>query len=407
MNPQETALSNHNPDYFPELNFFPLKSLAQNWAHKFKIVQRISLHRCLDPTFFKGRNVKYVVVFEHSLSDDDPKPIPTPTQLSQFWSDIVRILPQDNPKMPIRTELSEFWSNFSLEAAFDTLLDAGFIEVYKKEPGFKFRDDWDFFAKKIDDDLPDYIDHEFIWCLFQEIPYKTIEQGLNKDKRELLDLIEESYPDVKNKENVFLRVKNNWFIKYKREKIDLLRDIERIRYIPSLLNKSGKEFDNLDLYYAVKNKSNFDPELRESQFIQSGMNVSNLDDNFTKEDIKKFSDVGCSLLKKLNEAKETEDQQEIEKSQQEFEKYRKYLYKEHGIKVLSKKSEVFLEKSYRPGPENERVRNNVKNQIKHALRDIKDAGLPSLAEHLHKHIKTTVKYSIYQPDEQTPWYISL
>ena len=62
-------------------------------------------------------------------------------------------------------------------------------------------------------------------------------------------------------------------------------------------------------------------------------------------------------------------------------------------------------KMHRLGPEAEKVRKNVSNQISAARADI-EKEIPSLAEHLNRHIETGKK-CIYRPDESNPidWYI--
>jgi len=56
---------------FPKLLYNPLQCHAERWAKEFKQINRICLHQCVDPSYFKSKYVRYVVVFEHSLKGDD------------------------------------------------------------------------------------------------------------------------------------------------------------------------------------------------------------------------------------------------------------------------------------------------------------------------------------------------
>jgi hypothetical protein len=88
-----------------------------------------------------------------------------------------------------------------------------------------------------------------------------------------------------------------------------------------------------------------------------------------------------------------------------LESFKNHLLNEYGIKTnISPRGIKFVQK-HRPGPEIERARKNVTNQIKNAIKDIKKE-MPTFAQHLSNHIETG-KDCIYRPDDTKAidWHI--
>lgn len=141
-----------DPTFFPKLLHVPLQCHAERWAKDFKNrINRICLHQCIDPSHFKCKYVRYVIVFEHLLGEGDPEY----KELYDDYYSIDRI-------------------------THDELLDERFVDVYQNVPKFTFRDEWDFILKEGDQDLSGIISQRFLWQLFPDeavgqslIPVKT------------------------------------------------------------------------------------------------------------------------------------------------------------------------------------------------------------------------------------------
>jgi len=136
-----------DPTFFPKLLYPPLQGHAERWAKDFKNrINRICLHQCIDPSHFKCKYVRYVIVFEHLLGEGDPEY----KELYDDYYSIDRI-------------------------THDDLLDERFIDVYQDVPEFSFRDEWDALLGKVGENFSDIISRRFSWQLF---PDDSLDQPL-------------------------------------------------------------------------------------------------------------------------------------------------------------------------------------------------------------------------------------
>lgn len=128
--------------------------------------------------------------------------------------------------------------------------------------------------------------------------------------------------------------------------------------------------------------------------------------DLTNKEKEGLEDTVCKCQEKLTNAKGRKNQQQIAEAQKEWDRCKEHLLNEYGLKpIVSSKGITFAQRK-RPGPEAEKVRKTVTNQIKNALKDI-DKANRSLGTHVRNHI-TTGLYCIYRSDDSRPinWYIS-
>jgi len=124
---------------FRDLDYKSLKSFAKGLAVEYEIFRRITLHRNLN----RRDSVKYVVVCETCCSIEH-------VDFGRF--------------------LESFRSDTTI--SFRTFLNKEFADdVYSKgAPQYDFRDEWSFWAKSPNEGLPENINDENVWTLFERIP---------------------------------------------------------------------------------------------------------------------------------------------------------------------------------------------------------------------------------------------
>lgn len=134
-----------DPTFFPDLLYISLQCHAERWAKDFKQINRIYLHQCEDPLYFKTKYVRYVVVFEHNLAESD-------------------------------SEFKDLCSNFySIDRlTHDGFFDERFIDVYHNVPGWFFRDEWDFVLRGINEDISGIMNERFFWQL---LPAESLDES--------------------------------------------------------------------------------------------------------------------------------------------------------------------------------------------------------------------------------------
>jgi len=292
-----------------------------------------------------------------------------------------------------------FLRNFPFDAAFDRLLDKTFINVYKIDPGFTFRDEWDFNWRYSDDeDLPDYIKDEPKWILFQQ---ESESASSDLDVGEIAELAQAESPELEREENSFVRKGKYWSIKYGEES-GHFPDHQRIRYIVHLIEEAGIEINNGSLVMLVKG-AQFSEELPKG-FTQD-TNISDMANGLSREDLDKFIDMGNKYLIRLSQAEEKGDEGILKKYQEEFKRYKSHLFNEYGVKTLIMNEGIRLRRLYRGSEQVEKDRQLVKNQIGKAIKDFQNE-LPGFAKHLDKSIRRTLKHVIYKPENPIHWHIS-
>jgi hypothetical protein len=253
---------------------------------------------------------------------------------------------------------------------------------------------------------------------FQEMDWKFMFGGEKKTnakpEKTLKNVIEDHEGSIKNYSDVFSLIGKVWFVKFQKQEWGLYPDQQKYKYIAHLLSLPDNNHDeedpefsipNTDLVAKVKGK-----KITEEHHIdieQDGLNDSVLADTLTPQDIKKFKEVGYDLLEKLNEGKKSGNQELIDAAQKEIDKYRSYLLNEYGIKAIISMvmHKINYKSLYRPGKENEKIRQLVKNQTNNAIKDFQD-HMPMLGKHLKQSLKTKVYTTTYSPQTHINWHVS-
>jgi len=230
----------------------------------------------------------------------------------------------------------------------------------------------------------------------------------------LKDVIEDHEGNIKKYSDVFSLIGKVWFVKFKKQEWGLYPDQQKYKYIAHLLSLSDNnhaeedpEFSipNTDLFAKVKGK-----EITEEHYAgdeQDGLNDSVLADNLSPEEIERFREIGYDLLEKFNEGEKSGNQNLIDDAQKQIDEYRSYLLNEHGIKatisVVGHK--IHFKSLHRPGGENEKIRQLVKNNTNNAIKDFQ-GHMPMLGKHLKNSLKTKVYSTTYSPQSHIGWHVS-
>lgn len=383
------AQTNHNDDPFADLKFAVLESYAYSWAKIYKMIERISLHQCLDSAYY-GYGVKYVIVFEHAPEIDN-------FDLDKFWHEYHKLENKtDEKSVSKRKELEKFidyTEYLEIERdisgnIFRRLINPNFINVYKNAPDYGFQNEWVIILKSMNDSLSEYIDKLHPWYLFQK----------NKSS----DVIEVSATDqkIKTEDNVLFKSGENWLFKYQ-GKSATFNDSEMIRYIVYIIGVGSKGIFIPKLVSVVKGvlfdkKGNWD----ESENLNSS--------GFTKyrwpdrEDDKASKRATYEEIKKLR--KQNEDlQRDLEKAEADQDMGQMLPLKEkieQNNEIISTFLQNFpseLKKDYK----------KLRSQLNRAYSHIGKEN-PYLAKHLKKYIDTKSNNASYTPptSENPDWYIS-
>jgi hypothetical protein len=234
-------------------------------------------------------------------------------------------------------------------------------------------------------------------------------------EKALKDVIEDHEDNIRKYSNVFSLIGKVWFVKFKKQEWGLYPNQQKYKYIAYLLslpNNSHAEEDpefsipNADLVARVRGK-----EITEDHHAGNeldGLNDSDLADNLSPMDIKKFKEVGYKLLEKLDKRKKSGNLELINATQKEIDKYQSYLLNEYGIKtkISMVMHKINYKTLYRPGKENEKIRQLVKNNTNNAIKDFQD-HMPMLGKHLKNSLKTKVYTTIYSPQTHINWHVSM
>lgn len=220
------------------------------------------------------------------------------------------------------------------------------------------------------------------------------------DSTSLAESIKDADPETERHSNVFVRKGDTWLIKYCNQ-TTTVRDFEKIRYIAYLLKHANEEVNNCDLVAAVK-KCDLEPAS-----VESNMEDSSLDTDLTREEIQRLRKIGWEVWNEMKEADDKDDLARKAEAAKKWDFYRKHMLNKHGIRVaLSDKQEIVFKTMRRPGPEAEKARLTVRNQIENGFKEI-ERELPDLGAHLRQNIHRTSWYAVYQPppDSSIQWYV--
>jgi len=207
----------------------------------------------------------------------------------------------------------------------------------------------------------------------------------------LIDKIEQ---DLFEKEGDF------WIVSIRGEKASGLKHSKGMSYISHLYRNKGEKFHVIKLDQIVhKVQASIDYKSSHAEintvqvkgkFVQGDFALEafkNADDtsitgfhegekNLSKKQLKALLDHKALLEEKLDEAKISNNREEIETSEDNLEKYKK------ALNIVS-----FRGKGKTDKPEIVNVRTGIFNHIKKAINNIKDKN-PTLAKHLSEHVKT-------------------
>lgn len=364
-----------NHQYFEDLKLDILVLHAKKWADKYKLIQRITLHRCIDPSFFRSKNVKYVVVFEYAHKEESFPHI-------------------------------QFSSNFAFDSGSGRLLDERFIEVYRREPDFKFRNEWDFWKKDINTKLPNYIESNYALQIYPQI--KTVNQS-----KMLADYLAGNYPSIMQHEYAFIKIGVIWLVKFN-DKITTIHDHKRLKYLIFLLENSSQSF----FVYEIENEITGHGILpaEEDYDYYRKMNKEQLEkkegmkpDNFTSKDLSETDIVGIkktaqNIWKDLIFAKKNMQKEKIEEANKNWNIMRNHLFSEYGIQVIpTSKARLIFKQMKKPTKEIDKLRTNIQKNLKKSRKDF-ETILPEFETHLKNSITTGIKCQ-YKPDPPIKWFI--
>lgn len=215
-------------------------------------------------------------------------------------------------------------------------------------------------------------------------------------------------------------------IRFENEK-KTLRNLKGMQYIIPLLKKPWTPINVTVLRSTVTKSidgaaiygSDTEAQLRihgtslsdfsEEQFNQDGMTLSDTAPNkVTEHELKIIKQSAEHLSEKLQRAKASKRIEEIEEITEHIEDFRKGILNEYSLRSSVKDDEIIIAnyQMKRLGPDREKDRQNVKNNIEKTLERIKAQGLQKLYEHLKKYINGGEMYSYSPiPEEQPSWRI--
>ncbi|MBC8151119.1 MAG: hypothetical protein H8E97_07510 [Bacteroidetes bacterium] len=191
-----------------------------------------------------------------------------------------------------------------------------------------------------------------------------------------------------------------WIVSIRGEKASGLKHLKGMSYISHLYRNTGEKFHVIKLDQIVhKVQASIDYKSSHAEintvqvkgkFVQGDLALEafkNADDtsitgfhegekNLSKKELKALLDHKALLEEKLDEAKISNNREEIETSEDNLEKCKK------ALNIVS-----FRGKGKTDKPEIKKAREKIFNNIKYAINNIKDKN-PTLAQHLSEHVKT-------------------
>lgn len=239
----------------------------------------------------------------------------------------------------------------------------------------------------------------------KEIPTNTshsLHDVIEADKSESQELASLLSPQMQNiGERAFILKSDNWYVKYDGND-NTIKALPRIRYIVRLLEKPNNKIPHRELYSLIGNQCD-DINEDYSKMSKEELNAEGLSENLTmidrldNEELEKLEEVIYEQHIKLNLNKPN--------SKEEWEKTKKSLLNEYGVKMFYTHSGPYFKTMSRLTEDFKKARSNVTNNILNAMKDI-EKKMPALHAHLKQHIKTdgTCRYEI-QEDELIPWDI--
>lgn len=405
---------NSPPDYYKQLNKAELKASLSDWAKDYPCIERISLYRMKRNKDFPN-DPKYVfVAVVPAFPPKSDRETESGQNIIKYYEETdvgcshIYHLMEDFyhiDKLPDNYQEEWFW--FSIEPGerledYEMVMDIEPLALYE-------RDDQPFSASSTVE--PSTVEPSTVEPSTAEpstAEPSTVEPSsaepsfVEASPSEDIDDIQENYI------NSFTLKGDYWDIRYRGEETHI-RNLERIRYISHMLEYPNKEFYIHELFDLVKGHaptvnqeySKMDAEQLENE----GLSLTEFQiEHLSQEEKSGLEDVVHKQWGALIKAKKLGGEKR-EIAQDEWDRIARHLLREHGVRVYSSdKGPKFY---YKPRWKNniEKARILVKTHIGKAIKDLRPK-IPSLAEHLVRHIKTG-GICVYMPDPDDPieWVI--
>lgn len=365
--------------YYPDLRLNLLKLHAVGWAKRYGPIDSIRMYRATDTSRRLNDKIKYILVITFPIEKRTKESVEG-TEESVEWRCKV-----DEDLMP------------------STIMDRHFIEIYRSEPDWHFRDEWWVATINADEEIPEYLNRDTCCQLYRKVQHSSMknEQALKKPV--------ESGPSQKSgrQENMryaFIRNGDYWEIGYEDEHAHI-RDRKRLHYLIHLLEQQGKEISNEELVRKVnktipdedhieamnsRKSVNEDIDIKDRSFLDEGMRITK-QMQWDNEDNADYNRILKEHWSDLEDAKRNGNEAEIKIAQEEFDR------------VLD------VVKSVKPRSSSVRskARKNVAANIKNVIKDISNAHphLTKFINYIKKNVRISTSGSRYVPDNGEKWTI--
>jgi hypothetical protein len=248
-----------------------------------------------------------------------------------------------------------------------------------------------------------------------EVGGETFKLTIEPPPKEWIEDFTREYPSIKDRENVFWRNGEYWFVKFK-NKSTLLPDLDGIRYIVVLLQQTKTSVHVNDLMRSLKGYSQLDKKNAELAARYSQMSDEELEkeglarelqaEDMTEEEKRRLEDSIQIFHEEYMEAGLEDNREKVGEAEQKWKNTERHMLNEHAIKIYSdKKGKLIFKHLKRPTEDIDKVRVAVKKNIDKAVKLIKKEIKP-LGDHLKNYLHTGTS-CIYDPDPdlKIEWYI--
>jgi hypothetical protein len=359
---------NDPQDYYKLLDKAELKAGITDWVRDYPCIAKISLYRMRQDKVFKN----------------DPKYV------------FVVVEPGFPPKSDRKTESAQniitYYEETDADCSHIYHLMKDFYRMDKlpenKLPD-NYRDEWFWFSIEPGERIEDY---EMVMDVKPLVLYERDDQPCSAAGTAEPSIVEDIDDFPENHINSFTLKGDYWDIRYRGEETRI-RNLERICYIVHLLDNPGVEFSSHSLTSLVKGNIPLpDQELSKKQLKREGLTQDEvLTDGFTVEDYENFKKSARRLWEYSIISPDNE------KAQTDWESCKNIAQNEYGIVINDSGKSLKFFKKEKLIKDFDKPRSNVTKQISAAIKDLENK-LPSLAEHLKKHIPKGAK-RIYHIDQ--------
>lgn len=439
------GLTDNSPHVFPGLRFHVLQSFALQWADLWPVIQRIRLfHYSPSHQWYpalRNSTIRYALVFD--LTDED-------SALKTFWHtnetrsepDLQTFWHAANQRLDVREDVDDFRAatnyyqvpdGFFEGIFYEQFMPGAFKDVYEQRPPDDYQKEWKLIPLRPGEELVS-IDNKVAWLLFDRYAYPPSvspvadinqEAFIEKLKKEMESAfrlaIKESMPsttqDTKsnvmpqdfvnngdimsnllesddspliNANYVFKRYGDYWLIKFGKENTTI-KYKNGLHYIAYLLSSPGKTFDTDELYALV----NQVPHVAEDTHI----------DKVDSRALREFRDRASDILGRKEIAIEMDNENEIDKSSEQLDDFRKTLLKEYNISLwIADDGSIQLKPYARIS--NKKVQDSVTKAITRAYDALSEKKMDQLVIFLRQTIQTGITITYKEnPASQIDWVI--